>query len=583
MSTIDHNLGRDNNPNGTLGHAYGHRSGQVGSPKPGAAVPKDQLSKRNVVSTTGTTEKAPEKLVDIESGRLDTTHDASEDQATPSGRSVSWCGVYRRFRLPIPIVSWSRAMVKVHDAIPSRLRRRLGAVGTVAIFLVGSFAPAETEDNTRANRAASLFGLVVMIFAMWITSRNRAAIPWHTVTRGMLSQFIIAVFVLQTHAGHGLFAFLSYLVRSFLGFAGQGMAFLTGNMRVAETKWFLGSMIPAVTFVIALISLFFHVGFTQWFISRLTAWSRVLGVSSTKPVIGAAKIVVTAATPFMGQAESAVLIRPYISDLTDAELHQIMTCGFATISGSVLASSIYMGLSAPALMSSCVMSIPASLAMSKLRYPETEGALDSGCAIVPVEGEGPKAVNALHAFTNGAWLGLRIAGMICSTVFSIVAFVSLVNGFLTWWGKYLDIMADAAPGEGLTLQLLLGYLFYPVAWLLGVPKQDLRAVGEIIGVKIVINEFVAFSALAENTVISSRGRMIAAYAGCGFGNIGSLGTQIGVLSRIAPGRAGDVSRVAASALITGIISTLSSAAIAGLLYNSDIVGATTTLGQTLSG
>jgi len=200
-----------------------------------------------------------------------------------------------------------------------------------------------------------------------------------------------------------------------------------------------------------------------------------------------------------------------------AELHQVMTCGFATIAGSVLVAYIGMGLNAQALVSSCIMSIPASIAISKMRYPETEETLTSGRVVVPDDDE-HKASNALHAFANGAWLGLKIAGMIVSTLLCIIAFVALVNGWLGWWASYFGMLGKDVNGvPRLSLQLILGYLFYPVAWLLGVPNQDLLSVGELIGTKIIINEFAAFAALTKDAAYANmlpRSQLIATYACC---------------------------------------------------------------------
>jgi CNT family concentrative nucleoside transporter len=252
-----------------------------------------------------------------------------------------------------------------------------------------------------------------------------------------------------------------------------------------------------------------------------------------------------------------------------AELHQVMCSGFATIAGSVLVAYISMGLNPQALISSCVMSIPASLAFSKLRYPEEEETLTAGRVVIPDDDE-HKAANALHAFANGAWLGLKIAGMIVATLLCIIALLNMVDGLLTWFGRYINLDGE----YDLTLELILGYVFYPVAFLLGVSRQgkDLLLVGRLIGIKVITNEFVAFAQLvatddplSEYHTLSPRSRVIATYALCGFGNIGSLGTQIGVLSQISPGRSGDVSRLALSALISGVFSTLSSATVAGLV------------------
>lgn len=507
------------------------------------------------------------------------------------------------FHVPITIVTkpmhfvWRNTGPKVSNLIPERLRVPAGALIVIGVMVIGAFASPESRDNSRANRAVSLFGLAVIIFVMWITSKHRTMVKWHTVIVGMLVQFLVALFVLRSGAGcefktilivksHltaivDIFAFISEIARDLLGFADQGTSFLTATT-VLETHWFLITVLPAVIFFVSLVQLFYYLGVLQWFIGKFAVfffWSmRVSG----------AEAVVAAASPFVGQGESAILIRPFVAHLTQAELHQIMCSGFATIAGSVLVAYISIGVNGQALISSCIMSIPASLAISKLRYPETEETLTTGRCVIPDDDE-HHAANSLHAFANGAWLGLKIAGMILATLLCIIALLGLANGLLTWWGRYLNI--NDPP---LTVELIVGYICYPVAFLLGVPRNgDLLKVGQLIGTKLIAvghqralhntiphsvrlliliskikNEFVAYTALQTSPAyadLSPRSRLIATYALCGFANIGSLGTQIGVLSQIAPSRSGDVSRLAVSALIAGALSTLTSASIAGLL------------------
>lgn len=406
--------------------------------------------------------------------------------------------------VPVKFV-WKHTCFRVYEMIPSKLHKPLAAVVAVAVFLVGTMVSPEDGENTRARRAQALFGLVIMIAFMTLTSRNWRMIPWHTVIGGMLSQFVVAVFVLRTQAGYDIFNFISFLARTLLGFANEGVVFLTDDT-VPDLPWFFTGVIPPIIFFVALVSLCYYVGLIQWFVGKFAVfffWAlRVSG----------AEAVVASATPFIGQGESAMLIRPFVPHLTQAEIHQVMTCGFATIAGSVLIAYIKMGLNPQALVSSCIMSIPASLAISKMRYPETEETLTSGHVVVPDDEEN-KASNALHAFANGAWLGLKIAGMIVATLLCIIAFVGLINGFLGWWAGYWG-MIDTK----LTLQLILGYIFYPVAWLLGVPNDDLLRVGELIGQKIIINEFFAFNALTDPDQdyvnMSDRAKLIATYACC---------------------------------------------------------------------
>ena len=244
---------------------------------------------------------------------------------------------------------------------------------------------------------------------------------------------------------------------------------------MVATRYLLVSVLPAIIFFVSLIQLFYYMGWVQWFIGKFAVfffWSmRVSG----------AEAVVAAASPFIGQGESAILIKPFVPHLTQAELHQVMCSGFATIAGSVLVAYIAIGVNGQALVSSCIMSIPASLAISKLRYPETEEPLTTGRVIIPDDPD-RKAANSLHAFANGAWLGLKIAGMILATLICIVALLGLVNGLLTWWGRYLNI--NDPP---LTVELIVGYICYPIAFLLGVPRNgDLLKVGKLLGTKLVL-------------------------------------------------------------------------------------------------
>ncbi|KAL9007041.1 MAG: hypothetical protein Q9188_000245 [Gyalolechia gomerana] len=439
------------------------------------------------------------------------------------------------FYVPVTIITnpihlvWNNVAVKFVGIIPERMRLPAGAAVVVGVLLIGAFVTPESRDNTRANRAVSLFGLAVI--------------------------------------------FISELARDLLGFADQGTSFLTSpdvpklgekgpeirdTYKTADNDigWFLVGVLPAVIFFVALVQLLYYWGTLQWLIQKFAVfffWSmRVSG----------AEAVVAAASPFIGQGESAMLIKPFVAHLTQAELHQVMCSGFATIAGSVLVAYIGLGVNGQALISSCVMSIPASLAISKLRYPETEETLTTGRCVIPDDDE-HRAANSLHAFANGAWLGLKIAGMILATLLCILALLGLANGLLTWWGRYLNI--NDPP---LTVELIVGYICYPIAFLLGVPRNgDLLKVAQLIGTKLIANEFVAYTNLQTDPAyadLSPRSRLIATYALCGFANLGSLGTQIGVLSQIAPGRGGDVSRLAISALVAGALSTLTSASIAGL-------------------
>ncbi|EEU48999.1 uncharacterized protein NECHADRAFT_90556 [Fusarium vanettenii 77-13-4] len=477
------------------------------------------------------------------------------------------------FYVPIRYVSgpirwtWHHTAVVIYDMIPAKLRTPAGAFVAIATILVGSFVSKEVADNTRENRAVSLFGIAVFLFVLWVTSKDRRRINWRTVIGGMLGQYIIGLFVLRTGVGYDIFRFIALRAADLLGFAKDGVIFLT-NPDVAATPGFFFGVIPAIIFFISLVQVLYYIGFVQWFIMKFATfvfWA--LGVSG-------AEAVVAAATPFIGQGESAMLVRPFVPHMTKAEIHQIMTCGFATISGSVLVGYTSLGLNAEALVSSCIMSIPASLAISKMRYPETEETLTAGRVVIPEDDE-QKAENALQAFADGAWLGIKIAGTIVASLLCIIALVALINGLLTWWGYYIDINDPK-----LTLQTILGYALYPVSFLLGVSREkgDILKVAKLIAEKVITNEYNAFNALATDPYYSDltpRSQLIATYALCGFGNIGSLGIQIGILGQLAPSRRGDVSALAFSALCSGVLATLTSASVAGLVVTTQISDFTT--------
>jgi len=293
----------------------------------------------------------------------------------------------------------------------------------------------------------------------------------------------------------------------------------------------------------------------QWLIGKF-AWLffKVMNVSG-------AEAVVASASPFVGLGESACLVRPYIDVMTDSEIHLTMTSGFSTIAGSVLSAYISLGIPAQHLVTASVMSIPASIAVSKLRYPEIDEPVTRGRVIVDrgAEDRRRKPANALHAFSHGAIFGLIVAGQILANVLTILSLVYLINGLLTWIGRGFGITQ-------LTIQLILGYVFYPITFLMGVPRSEILPVAQLLGTKLVANEFVAYLNLTTGQLganpLSERAFLIASYALCGFANLAALGIQIGVLSALAPSRGKVIAKLGPSAMICGFLSTMQAACIA---------------------
>lgn len=267
--------------------------------------------------------------------------------------------------------------------------------------------------------------------------------------------------------------------------------------------------------------------------------------------VSGAEAVIAAASPFVGQGESACLVKPYIDVMTDSEIHLAMTSGFSTIAGSVLLAYISLGVPAQNLITSSVMSIPASIAVSKIRFPETEEPVTRGRVVVDRGEHGPDApANALHAFSQGAVFGLVVAGLILANVLTILSLVAAINGLLTWIGKGFAI-------NNLTLELIIGYIFYPVAFFLGAPRGEILRISRLLATKLVANEFSAYLSLqaimSSDNPLSYRAWVIAQYSLCGFANLGSVGVQVGVLSAMAPSKAKTISRIALSAMICGFV------------------------------
>ncbi|KAI5968853.1 hypothetical protein CANMA_002027 [Candida margitis] len=476
-------------------------------------------------------------------------------------RILPWCLKYVKY-------VWDSCCDFIYTKLfPQRYQRLLaGAAIVIAVVLLGTFIPTETDFSKRPDRAVSFFGCLVAVFGLFVTSKNPTKIQWNTVIGGFLMQYIVALFVLRTKCGFDVFNFISTLARELLGFAKDGVAFLT-DQEIANKSWFFFTVLPSVAFFVAFVHIWYYFGVIQWGIRKFAFfffWSlRVSG----------AEAMTAAASPFIGIGESAILIKDLMPYLTKAELHQVMTSGFSTISGAVLVGYIGLGLNPQALVSSCVMSIPASLAVSKLRYPETDIPVSNGQIIITdnqkannneAEEDKDKPQNVLQAFSNGATLGLKIAGTMMIQCMCIIALVALCNGILTWFGNYWNI-------HELTLELMLSYLFYPIGFLLGTPRNEILLVTKLIAYKFVQNEYVAYNLLineAPYNQLSPRGTLIATYACCGFANLGSLGITLGVLNTLTNNsRAKDISQSIMSALFCGGIATLTSAAISGMVLH----------------
>ncbi|KAK0213012.1 Na+ dependent nucleoside transporter C-terminus-domain-containing protein [Desarmillaria ectypa] len=437
-----------------------------------------------------------------------------------------------------------------------RLRLAIGWLCLLGIVFGSAFGFKLENGSNYGDRAISVLGLFIFQCGFVISSKSRSTIPWPTVIVGLFTQQVIALFVLKSGAGFSIFNWIATLAADFLGQSKAGAAFFFDADTVAKS-WFFVNTLAAIIFFVAFVQMMYYLGVMQWILKNF-AWFffKLLDVSG-------AEAVVAASSPWIGQGESACLVRPYVDLMTDSELHLTMTSGFSTIAGSVMSAYISLGVPPENLVTSSVMSIPASIAISKIRMPEHDEPVTRGNIVID-RGESKEQApsNALHAFSQGAVFGLIVAGQILTNVLTVLSLVSAINGLLTWIGHGFGI-------HQLTLQLVIGYMFYPITFFLGVPRGEILIVSRLLATKLVANEFSAYlelkTLMASDGALSQRGYTIASYALCGFANLGSLGVQIGVLGALAPAKGKVIARIAVSAMICGFLSTLQTAGIAGML------------------
>lgn len=475
---------------------------------------------------------------------------------------------------------------------------RLLLVAAVALLVAGvatgqdapTLAPPPADAPVPFTaRLQSFFGVFLILGLAWLLRvRNGASgIPWRVVGWGLGLQFVFAVIVLKTAAGAWFFSKLNDLVMALLGYSEAGARFVFGNLvesRVptgtpdpadpfapltpltsdgltvfADTgSFFAFNVLPTIIFFSAVMAVLYHLGVMQLLV-RGMGWvmARTMGTSGAESLSAAANI-------FVGQTEAPLVIKPFVQSMTRSELHAIMTGGFATVAGGVMAAYVLMlsGLFpdiAGHLVAASVMSAPAALVISKIMWPETEQPVTAGSVELDVE---KLDVNVVDAAARGAGEGLHLALNVGAMLMAFVALVALANGLLGvasgWFGL----------AEPLTLEGILGVVFWPLAWAMGVPASECGAVGELLGMKTILNEFVAYLHLADvGQTLSRRSTIIVTYALCGFANLGSIGIQLGGIGAIAPERRGDLATVGLRAMVAGTLAAFLTANVAGTLLS----------------
>ncbi|MGH9379530.1 MAG: NupC/NupG family nucleoside CNT transporter [Thermoanaerobaculia bacterium] len=392
--------------------------------------------------------------------------------------------------------------------------------------------------------------MAVMLGIAWALSNNRRAIRWRIVLLGTLFQVVFALLILKTPWSRLFFLEASEAITAFLDYTDAGSRFIFGEGFTEH--YFAFKVLPTIVFFSSFITVLYYIGVIQWVVrgfARVMMW--LLGTSGAESLSASANI-------FVGQTEAPLLIRPYVGKMTQSELMAVMTGGFATIAGGVLAAYVGMGISAGHLIAASVMSAPAALVMAKLMFPETEESLTAGT--VRVEVERPWA-NVIDAAAEGAGSGLKLALNVGAMLLAFIALIALCNGALGKVGGWIGF-------DGLTLEWTLGQVFRPFAWVMGVPWAESAQVGTLLGIKTVVNEFVGYaemSKMLEAGRLSARSEVIATYALCGFSNFSSIAIQIGGIGGIAPERKHDLARIGLRAMIAGTLACFQTATIAGLL------------------
>jgi concentrative nucleoside transporter, CNT family len=402
-------------------------------------------------------------------------------------------------------------------------------------------------------RFTGILGLLTMLGLAYTFSTDRRAIRKKTVAWGLGLQLAFAVFVLKISFGQWVFEKAGEKVTTLLGYARVGSQMVFGDLgQPGPVKYFAFQVLPTVIFIAAFFAVLYHFGIMQ-FVIRIAAWvmTRVMGASGAESLNVAASI-------FMGQTEAPLTIRPFLKDLTRSELMTVMTSGMAHVSGGIMAAYIGYGIEARHLLSAVIMTAPGTILMAKMLVPETEQPKTAG-RVVMSEEETEEKTNVLGAIARGTTDGLHLALNIAAMLISFLALIAFLNGLLGWTHNYIAWFPYS-------LQQILGTLFAPVAWIIGVPRQDCGAIGSLLGTRMVLNELVAFSMLGpQKALLDPRSFTIATFALCGFANLSSIGIQLGGIGALAPNKRGELAKLGIRAMLAGTMANLMSASIAGML------------------
>lgn len=401
-----------------------------------------------------------------------------------------------------------------------------------------------------------LIGIPFLLAVAYALSNNRAAIRWPAVAKGLGLWLVLALFLLKTEIGVSLFSAFGAVVRAAMDRGLEGAKFVFGPLAVGQEPWgvvLAFNVLTLIVFVSSLFAVLYHLGIMQ-----RVVWVMAIVMQRTIGVSGAESLNV-AANVFMGQSEAPLTIRPYLERLTQSEIMTVMTGGMATISGALLLAYVQIGdVPVEHLLSAVVVTAPACLVFAKILVPETETPETLGR--VPMDAT-HRELNLIAAIARGASEGMMLALMVGAVLIAFVALVALANGMVEWANNfpYLSWLPDS-------VEEFLGWLFAPIAWLLGVPWSDAPIIGNLLGTRLVINEFVAYARLGPlKQTLDPQAFTVASYALCGFANLGSIGVQVAGIGSLAPERKDDLAKFGLRAMVAGTLANFLTAALAGLL------------------
>ena len=394
----------------------------------------------------------------------------------------------------------------------------------------------------------SILGIVFIFLVAFLFSNNKKKINWRTIIIGFVIQFAFAFAVLKWSVGKYVLSKIALGVQSVISYANEGIKFLFGSL-TNDGSIFAVNVLGVIIFISAVVSVLYYLGIMQFIIKIIGgALSKLLGTSKLETISASANI-------FLEQTEAPLLIKPYVEKLTESELFTVMVGGLASVSGSILVGYSLLGIPIEYLVSASFMSAPAGLIMSKIIIPEVKQAKVNE----EIEMVKDDSANVVDAAAKGAVDGLGLVLNIAAILLAFVALIALINGIIGWIGVIFGI-------SNLSLQSLLGYIFAPVATIIGVPMKESVTVGSLIGQKLVLNEFVAFTSLSPIMgTLSAKATAIATFSLCGFANISSIAILIGGIGGMAPSRKKDIARLGWKAIMAGTLANLLSATIAGLL------------------